>query len=50
MAQAVSELRPLVAAVGLEFYRKWAEAEQQTHQEHTTVAVLNVTGMSHCAQ
>jgi hypothetical protein len=43
--KAIAELRPLVAAVGVELEQERVEAEQRTHQQHTAVAVLHIGGM-----
>jgi hypothetical protein len=43
--QSVLELRPLVAAVGVEFQQEGKRAEQRAHQQHATVAVLDIGRM-----
>jgi hypothetical protein len=40
--QSVLELRPLVAAIGVELQQKREPPEQRAHQHHAAVAVLDV--------
>ncbi len=39
------ELRALVAAVGVEFQQERVQPEQRPHQQHATIAVLDVGGV-----
>ena len=39
------KLRPPVARVGVELQQERIHAEQRRHQEHATIAVLDVGGM-----
>ena len=39
------ELRPLIAAVGIELDQEWKSAEQARHQQRAAVAVLDVGGV-----
>src|ERR1700722_13233203 len=43
--QRILELRPLIAAIGVELQKEGIEAEQRRHQEHAAVAVLNIGAM-----
>jgi hypothetical protein len=40
--QAALELRPLVAAVGIELQQKWKQPKLSAHQQHTAVAILYI--------
>lgn len=42
MAQPSLELRPRVAAVGVELAQERLQAEYSRHQQHTAIAVLHV--------
>jgi hypothetical protein len=44
-AQSALELRPLVAAVGVELAREGMQAKERAHHQHAAVAVLEVGGM-----
>ena len=44
-AQPGLEVRPLIPAVGIELQQEGVEAEQRAHQQHATIAVLDVAGM-----
>jgi hypothetical protein len=44
-SQSLLELRPLVAAVGIELEQERKQAEHCAHQQNAAVAVLNVSGM-----
>jgi len=36
------ELRPLVAAIGIELPQKWMQAERRRHHQHAAIPVLDV--------
>ena len=40
------ELRPLIAAIGIELEQKRIEAEQRRHHQNAAIAVLDVGGMN----
>ena len=40
--QAIAKLWPLIAAVGVELGQEWIKPEQSGHDQHTTVAILNI--------
>jgi hypothetical protein len=44
-AQPLPELRPLIAAIGVEFQQEWEHTEQHAHQQHAAVAILDVGHM-----
>jgi hypothetical protein len=44
------ELRPLVAAVGVELQQKGEQTKHRAHQQHAAVAILDVGGMHNGAQ
>ena len=46
----LSELRSLVARIGIKFPQKWKQTEQRTHHQHPTVAVLNIRAMHNRVQ
>ena len=39
------ELRPLIAAVGVELEQEWIHAEQGRHDQHAAVAILDIGRM-----
>lgn len=43
--QTLSEVRPLISAVGIELQQKRIQSEQAGHQQHAAVAVLDIGGM-----
>ena len=48
--QSFLELRPPVAAVGVELQQKGEQAKHRAHQQHAAVAILDVGGMHNGAQ
>ena len=44
-AQTGQEVRPLVTAIGVELQQEGVEPKQRAHQQHATVAVLDVGGV-----
>ena len=43
--QSLLELRPLIAAVGVEFQQEREHAEQRAHEQNAAVPILDVGGM-----